>query len=242
MRSACDLSRALVFLLTLAVAAFVGTVLPAKSVEFKRAADVALQLTWSAPETGRKPVIKASVQADAGQEMIHSSNTVLARRWAMTRARLEAEAAWLNSCARGACRDPRAATWSNVVALVKSVRPLQRPALVQSLFSSTIEYVNDSAGDDHWANPLSTLLLGAGDCEDHVLLKRAVLISAGYREADMQLLILHTASGTGHMALQVKAGQTLVLDNRYRYPVSERTMTGDTLAAIATDRGYYLVR
>lgn len=242
MRSACDLSRALVFLLPLAVAAFVGTALPAKSVELKRAADVAQHLTRSAPETGQKPVIEVSVQADAGQELIRRSNTVLARRWAMTRARVEAEAAWLNSCERGACRDPRAATWSNVVTLVKSVRPLQRPALVQSLFSSTIRYVNDSAGDDHWANPLSTLLQGAGDCEDHVLLKRAVLISAGYREADMQMLILHTASGTGHMALQVEAGQTLVLDNRYRYPVSERAMKGDTLAAIATDRGYYLVR
>ena len=242
MRFACDITRALVLLLPFAVAAFVGTALPAKSVEFKRAADVALHLTRSALEPARKPVIKAAVQADAGQELIRRSNTVLARRWALTRARLEAEAAWLNSCTRGACRDPRATTWSNVVTLVKSVRPRQRPALVQSLFSSTIKYVNDSAGDDHWANPLTTLLQGTGDCEDHVLLKRAVLISAGYREADMQLLILYTASGTGHMALQVEAGQTLVLDNRYRYPVSERAMAGDTLAAIATDRGYYLVR
>ncbi|MET1412346.1 transglutaminase-like cysteine peptidase [Roseibium sp. HPY-6] len=210
--------------------------------EFKRAAEIAHHIPQTILETGREPVIKASLQADGGQEFIRRSDTVLARRWAMTRARLDAEAMWLNSCTRGACRDPRAAIWSKVVAHVKSVRSAQQPALVQKLFSGSIRYVRDSEADDHWANPLSTLLQGAGDCEDHVLLKRAVLISAGYRAADMKLLILQTASGTGHMALEVETGQTLILDNRYRYPMSERGMQGDTLAAVATVRGFYLAR
>lgn len=207
--------------------------------ELKRAAHIVNHVT-AAKAAGRTgDAFQTVALTGPTSKLTRRSNTVLARRWAMARARLAVEADWLSSCERGACRDPRAATWLKTVSLIRSVPRLERPALVQKLFSHRIRYERDPSFDDHWATPLATLLRGAGDCEDHVLLKRAVLMAAGYGDTDTRLLILQTASGTGHMALEVDGPQTLVLDNRYRYPTNTRSMTGDRVAAIATGQGYF---
>ncbi|MEM9632397.1 MAG: transglutaminase-like cysteine peptidase [Pseudomonadota bacterium] len=167
------------------------------------------------------------------------SNTVLARRWSMARPRLEAEKNWLRSCEKGACRDPRADTWHKAVSLVRASPSQSRPARVQQLISRGIRYVRDKATDDHWATPLSTLLRKAGDCEDHVLLKRAILEAAGTEPTDTRLLILKTAQGEGHMVLQVLGNRQVILDNRFRYPVDAKHLGQDRIAAVVSGDGFF---
>lgn len=210
--------------------------------EFRTTSAAARQAVEIAPDTNTGPFPVSFRFGNSVSELKQRSDTVLARRWAMTRTRVQQETGWLRSCEKGACRDPRAQAWQKLVAQVKSVPPRQQPAFVQKLVFRSVRYVPDRPTDDHWANPLSTLLQGAGDCEDHVLLKRALLAAAGYPVADMQLLILETASGAGHMALGVKAGTLLVLDNRHRYPETPLSLRGDRIAAIAMDAGYFQVR
>ncbi|MES0880941.1 transglutaminase-like cysteine peptidase [Roseibium sp. SCP14] len=157
----------------------------------------------------------------------------------MTRTRLEAEKNWLNSCETGACRDPRANIWHRAVSLVRVSPSHSRPALVQQLISRGIRYVRDAARDDHWATPLSTLLRKAGDCEDHVLLKQAILEAAGSEPSASRLLILKTAQGEGHMVLQILGDRPVILDNRFRYPVDARHLGQDRVAAVVTGDGYF---
>ncbi len=233
-----------VLVLLCILGASVGALLPSQvhAFEFRFAAGIGKHVApnGQGQVAGSRLVPVHYSQPD--RELKRSSGTVLARRWAMTRARVQAEADWLQSCEKGACRDWRAATWRKLVSRVEAVPQAVQPALVQEIVNGNIRYLRDEATDDHWANPLSTLLRGAGDCEDHVLLKRAVLTAAGYRETDTRLLILETASGAGHMALEVDADTILVLDNRYRSPRTERSLAGDRVAAIATDRGYFSIR
>ena len=169
------------------------------------------------------------------------SDTNLARRWAMASQRIKEEAAWLASCSNGACRDPRAAAWHSAVAVIKAAPKHTRPALTQHILTRAIRYVPDDLADDHWASPLHTLLRKAGDCEDHAILKRALLISAGFDEEDLRLLILRTPDGGGHVVLEVAGSQTPILDNRFRIPVTPAHLSRDQVAAVATGDGYRLV-
>ncbi|MES0812344.1 transglutaminase-like cysteine peptidase [Roseibium sp. SCPC15] len=200
--------------------------------------DNAKQISFPSPYPEVVPIL---VSPDTNPlELTARSDTVLARRWAMTRARLEAEKNWLNSCQRGACRDIRANIWHKVVSLVRESPSQARPARVQQLISRGIRYVRDAARDDHWATPLSTLLRKAGDCEDHVLLKRAVLEAAGSEPTASRLLILKTARGEGHMVLQILGDRPVILDNRFRYPIDARRLGQDRVAAVVTDDGYFV--
>ena len=169
-------------------------------------------------------------------------DTPLARRWAMTKSRVREEAGWLNSCTLGACRDPRAAAWQRTVDLVRATAPMSRPALVQQIVSRNIRYVGDRSGDDHWASPLTTLLRRAGDCEDHVLLKQAILTAAGFASTQTWLLILETSTGGGHMVLQVLGSRPVILDNRYRYPITPDRLQDNRVAGLVTDRTFYVVK
>jgi predicted transglutaminase-like cysteine proteinase len=196
------------------------------------------------------PAFAIDYPAPARQTSSHFTNalptaarldTPLARRWAMTRKRIEAETAWLTSCSRGACRDPRAARWQVAVRLIAATPTSKRPVRVHRLINSRIRYVSDLRADDHWSTPLTTLLRGGGDCEDHALLKRALLLAAGTPESDLRLLILRTRRGGGHVALQVAEHDGLILDNRYRLPMQLSALSGDRIAAIATSRGYFSV-
>lgn len=114
--------------------------------------------------------------------------------------------------------------------------------MVHRMLTTGIRYLNDDAADDHWATPLFTLMRGGGDCEDHALLGRALLVSAGYAADSLFLLILRQPDGTGHVALQLGGKSTLILDNRFKRLVSQDQLSRDELAAVAVEGGYFLVK
>jgi predicted transglutaminase-like cysteine proteinase len=230
-RPVCAFSSAV--LLALAVLSSPATA--ATSSPFERASSVPSQ----------PAVTRSGVPVDAAPQLRlapATRNTPLARRWARTRARLDAELAWLVSCERGACRDPRAVDWGRMRAHVAAAPAAARPALVQAGVVRRIRYRADAPEDDHWATPLATLARGAGDCEDIAILKYALLRAGGVAEADLGLMVLATAGGGGHVALLVGKERPLVLDNRFRRPRPASALAGDRLVALLLPRGFVPAR
>lgn len=224
--------------------AFAAEALPdAQASELKRLADVTRIIPDSDDVTGADTLPVTFAASHFRLDFTRRSDTALARRWGMSGPRVEAETDWLASCATGACRDRRVEPWMKAVAILRAAPRTSRPALVQTLLSRRIAYVGDRAIDDHWANPLATLLSRSGDCEDHALLKRAMLMAAGYSDAEVPLLVLETARGRGHMTLLVaQSDLALVLDNRFRAPVPLGFLTGDKVVAVASHAGYFAAR
>ena len=220
-----------------------GALADAQASGLKRLADVSRIISDSDKVTGAETLPVSYPASYFRLDFERRSDTALARRWGMSRPRVEAETDWLTSCATGACRDRRVEPWMKAVAVLKEAPRKSRPALVQTLLSRRVDYVSDRAIDDHWANPLATLLSGAGDCEDHALLKRAMLMAAGYSDAEVPLLVLETAKGQGHMTLLVaRKDLMLVLDNRFRAAMPLSFLRSDKVVAVASGAGYFVVR
>jgi predicted transglutaminase-like cysteine proteinase len=65
---------------------------------------------------------------------------------------------------------------------------------------------------ERWAYPED----GYGDCEDYVLLKRRILIDAGWPREALLITVVRDAKGDGHAVLTVKTDRgELILDNQH---------------------------
>ncbi len=63
--------------------------------------------------------------------------------------------------------------------------------------------------DERWAYPRSV-----GDCEDYALLKRKMLINAGFPESDLLITVVLQPNGDGHAVLTVRTDHgDFILDN-----------------------------
>ena len=103
----------------------------------------------------------------------------------------------------------------------------------QRLVHHDIRYRWDRPGKDHWQTPLETLARGRGDCEDHAILKRALLIAAGVDESKVSLVFMRTARGLGHVIVQVETEEgTRILDNRTNAQRIGRLLPGDEVLAV----------
>jgi predicted transglutaminase-like cysteine proteinase len=64
---------------------------------------------------------------------------------------------------------------------------------------------------EYWAYPTN----GKGDCEDYVLLKRKLLIDAGWPRSALLITVVRDKKGDGHAVLMVKSDRgEFVLDNQ----------------------------
>lgn len=94
--------------------------------------------------------------------------------------------------------------------LPKGVTTARSMADVHSFARSKISYRREVG--DTWQKPADTLALGHGDCEDICLVERALLLNAGYRDEDIELMIvLDLITKEWHALLWVKEHY---LDNR----------------------------
>ena len=63
--------------------------------------------------------------------------------------------------------------------------------------------------EEHWTYPQSV-----GDCEDYVLLKRNMLMRAGFKAADLLITVVRQPDGSGHAVLTVRTDLgDYILDN-----------------------------
>ncbi len=70
--------------------------------------------------------------------------------------------------------------------------------------------------EDFWSAPLSTLSIGAGDCEDYAIVKYVALRESGIAPDDLQLVIVRDVKRkTNHAVVAVRhEDEWLILDNR----------------------------
>lgn len=121
--------------------------------------------------------------------------------------------------------------WARAVERVRNAADPVREA--QRLVHHAVNFRWDRPGRDHWQTPLETLARGAGDCEDHAILKRALLLEAGVNAEDVSLLFLRTASGAGHVIVQVETENgTRIMDNRTTAQRIGRLLPGDQVLAV----------
>jgi len=72
--------------------------------------------------------------------------------------------------------------------------------------------------EEYWASPSETMAIGVGDCDDHVILKRQILIDRGWPVSTLLITVVFAPDGTGHAVLTVRARNSLgnvdlILDN-----------------------------
>ena len=119
---------------------------------------------------------------------------------------------WVEFCAenasecRGGTSQPR-----DIVMSQTAWRDLVR---VNKWVNETIKPITDM---DHWGviEKWSLPTDGYGDCEDYVLLKRKMLIDAGWPREALLITVVRDKKGEGHAVLTVKSDKgEFVLDNQ----------------------------
>ncbi|NDY73970.1 hypothetical protein DO021_19570 [Desulfobacter hydrogenophilus] len=105
----------------------------------------------------------------------------------------------------------------------EDLEKIQRDVNWDITYQSDLEHYKKS---DHWAIPAD----GLGDCEDYALLKRHLLLEAGWPKEKLRLATCYTETGGYHAVLIAILGATWtdetwwVLDNREKLPKSWRMM------------------
>jgi predicted transglutaminase-like cysteine proteinase len=118
---------------------------------------------------------------------------------------------WIDFCRRyaGECEDSSRGPES----IELTPAAIRRLTSVNASVNASIEPVTDSehAGVlDAWDYPSD----GKGDCEDYALLKRRLLIQAGFPRAALLLTVVKDAQGDGHSVLLARTSRgDYVLDN-----------------------------
>lgn len=115
-------------------------------------------------------------------------------------------------CVNDSVTDPRDATlspklWSQLVAINKQVNRFIKPM-------TDLEHYGVV---EKWTYPID----GYGDCEDYVLMKRRMLIEAGFPREALLITVVRDQKGDGHAVLTVKTNKgELILDNQVEDIVS----------------------
>lgn len=120
---------------------------------------------------------------------------------------------WIEFCADNPreCNTPQS-TPRDVVLTTKAWKDLVR---VNKWVNDTIRPVTDM---DHWGvvEKWSYPDDGRGDCEDYVLLKRRMLIQAGWPREALLITVVRERNGDGHAVLTVKTDKgEFILDNQH---------------------------
>jgi predicted transglutaminase-like cysteine proteinase len=91
------------------------------------------------------------------------------------------------------------ANWSRMIDVNAAVNSMIKPVTDQEMWGK----------EEVWSYPANK-----GDCEDYVLLKRKLLMKAGFAENNLLITVVRQADGSGHAVLTVSTDQgDFVLDN-----------------------------
>ncbi len=130
---------------------------------------------------------------------------------------------WVDFCFRynGECETPI----TQAVDVVLKGETFQTIERINAQVNTTIKAVSDI---DHWhvVDRWDYPTDGAGDCEDYALLKRKLLVEAGFPRQALLMTIVKDQNGEGHAVLTVRTNRgDLILDN-LRADVKMWTETG----------------
>ncbi|MCV6546252.1 MAG: transglutaminase-like cysteine peptidase [Cohaesibacter sp.] len=123
--------------------------------------------------------------------------------------------------------------WSQLININGHVNQTIRPVTDQEQYKR----------EEFWTYPGA-----AGDCEDYALLKRRILINAGWPETALLMTVVKQANGTGHAVLTVRTDRgDLILDNQdprilpwnktpYRYIKRQASLNPSSWTSIKDNR------
>ena len=120
---------------------------------------------------------------------------------------------WMDFCRRNPreCASPDAQALDADLTRPQAWKVLER---INGWVNANIEPVTDvdhHGVEDHWSYPDD----GKGDCEDYVLLKRRMLINAGFPRQALLITVVRDDRNEGHAVLTVKSNLgEYVLDNK----------------------------
>lgn len=75
--------------------------------------------------------------------------------------------------------------------LPKSTSEARTMAGIHAFALKKIRYVREPLGRDSWQKPADTMALATGDCEDYGIVERCLALNAGYRDEDIELMVVH---------------------------------------------------
>ena len=91
------------------------------------------------------------------------------------------------------------ANWSRIIDVNAAVNSMIKPVTDQDMWGK----------EEVWSYPANK-----GDCEDYVLLKRKLLMKAGFAEGNLLITVVRQQDGSGHAVLTIATDQgDYVLDN-----------------------------
>ena len=136
----------------------------------------------------------------------------LIERYALSRGTLGACAHETRACPAATGR------WVSYLAEIRSEPRKKQIALINRYINWHIRYTDDRVAygsKDYWASPLQSMG-GRGDCEDYAAAKYFSLLSLGFTDDQIRLVIVRDDSIGELHALTIVSldGETLVLDNR----------------------------
>ena len=108
--------------------------------------------------------------------------------------------------------------WVSYLAEIRTLPRKKQVALINRYINWHIRYTDDRVAygsKDYWASPLQSMG-GRGDCEDYAAAKYFSLLSLGFTDDQIRLVIVRDDSIGELHALTIVSldGETLVLDNR----------------------------
>jgi predicted transglutaminase-like cysteine proteinase len=133
-------------------------------------------------------------------------------RFISTGAHAKAPIGWIEFCAenKGECADVSTLPL-NATLNTKSWKELVR---INTLVNKQVKPLTDQEHHgvlEKWSYPTD----GYGDCEDYVLLKRKLLMTAGWPRSSLLITVVRDQKGDGHAVLMVRTDRgDFVLDNQ----------------------------
>jgi predicted transglutaminase-like cysteine proteinase len=108
--------------------------------------------------------------------------------------------------------------WLSYLSAIRTLPKTEQIVLVNRYINWHIKYANDKSAygaKDYWATPLQSIG-GRGDCEDFASAKYFSLISLGFSDDQMRVVIVRDLNiGEIHAVMTISiGGQIYVLDNR----------------------------
>lgn len=112
-----------------------------------------------------------------------------------------------------------AAHWVSYLSAIRSLSKREQIGLVNGYVNRHINYANDGRASglrDHWASPFQAIG-SRGDCEDYAVAKYFSLISLGFSDDQIRLVIVRDLNvGEMHALTTVSIdGNIYILDNRF---------------------------
>ena len=140
-------------------------------------------------------------------------------RWLKVEEEMEAERLIIRSCAenRASCASRAALQFLSIIDSGRTSGGRGRLGKINRAVNLSIRPMSDPDEEDVWSSPLTTLGIGAGDCEDYAIAKFLALQEAGVSPDDLRIVVLRdNFRGGDHAVVAARLdGNWLILDNRH---------------------------